>query len=257
MNTDGGHCYTTICRTVVHADCIAIRRKSNTTRKDNFIYISMPFVWFFRSKHPFVTALQATIGFIQIKQSEPQSVNNSGPILLHAVIDHEPTLYGFNRRGGESDLISVPPAAKPCFQNFFMITPVPQVQRVRYPHVRTCSSDRAVDQCPVAIDPARQQSSVFIFWLHDSTIAFECMEIFRKSQGYTWSSAGVGRVCDGILTQFRDVGNARSFDAPQFLWVVFRISHQCRLGIDLPMIHTIHRTGSTQVGLPVSSLDTA
>src|SRR6266545_2155527 len=114
------------------------------------------------------------------------------------MVDHQPALCSLNRRSAESNLVGIPPTAKPCFQNFFMITPVSQVQRVGYPHVRARSSDRAMDQCPVAIDPARQQSRVFIFWLHNYTVAFEGVEILCKRQRYAWSSACVGSICDSI-----------------------------------------------------------
>ena len=75
-------------------------------------------------------------------------------------------------------------------------------------------SDRAVDQSPIAIDPARQERCIFIVRLHDHTIALEGAEIFCKRQCHTRAAACIRRINDGILTQFRNVGNARSLLCP-------------------------------------------
>jgi hypothetical protein len=73
----------------------------------------MLLIRFLGAENPFVTAFQAVLGFIQIKESESQSVAGAGGIVLYAVIDHQPALWSFDRRRGETDLVRVSPATEP------------------------------------------------------------------------------------------------------------------------------------------------
>ncbi len=105
----------------------------------------------------------------------------------------------------------------------------------------------AVNQRPTASDPPRQQRRVFVLGRHDDSESFKASEILRQRQGDTRASPRKGCIGHGILFEFRDVGDARVFDAPYLFRKLLRIRHQGRLRIDPPVIDSIGGTRDAQM----------
>jgi len=105
--------------------------------------------------------------------------------------------------------------------------------------MRVEPAKRAMDQGPLAIDPVRQKSRIFVLRLHDHAIPLEGVEIFCECQGHTRPAVCVRGIGDGILAQFRNIGDAWVFYAPQFIRKVIRVGSEGGLGVDLPVIDAI------------------
>jgi predicted metal-dependent phosphoesterase TrpH len=83
--------------------------------------VSLPLIIGFRPKHPRVSPLEADAGILEIKQRQAQAVDAARRSLPHPVIDNEPSLFGVDRRGTESNLIGIPPTTTPSLQHEALI----------------------------------------------------------------------------------------------------------------------------------------
>src|ERR1700733_752776 len=163
------------------------------------------------------------------------------------VVENKPALRGFDRWRAEAYLVGVPPSTASCFQHYLMTAPMPQIWRIGDPHVSTQRCHRAVNERPATADLPRQKRGILIFWRHDDAISLEASEIPGKRERHPWTAASEGRVGNRILLHFRDVGDTRIFDTPDFLRKLARARHQCWLGINAPAIDAIRRAGSTKM----------
>ena len=99
-----------------------------------------------------------------------------------------------------------------------------------------------VNQRPTTANPPRQQRRIFILWRHDDAESLKAPEVLGERQRDSGTSPRKGCVRHRILLEFRDIGNARIFDTPDFFRIVQWIRHQRRLKINLPSIQTIRGT---------------
>src|SRR5258707_4491943 len=109
------------------------------------------------------------------------------------------------------------------------------------------AADRAMDQSPMPVDPMWQQSRILIFERHDHSIALKVLKIFRECQSYTGPVAREGRVDHCVFTQLGNPGDPWIFDSPQLLRELIGVSHQSGLGVNLPVVDSVGRTGHTKV----------
>ena len=104
-----------------------------------------------------------------------------------------------------------------------------------------------MNQSPSSVDSPGQESCVFVVWRHDDAKSFEGAEILGERKRHARAAARIGCVRHGVLLEFRHVGDARIFDAPQFLGVPFGVGQKRRLAIDLPPIDAVCRARRAQV----------
>ena len=128
-----------------------------------------------------------------------------------------------------------------------MTAPMPQIRRIRNPHVGAQRGHWTMAHGPVTIDPARKQSRVLILMRHDHAKSLETPEISGERQRNTGATSCKGCVGNRILFEFRNVGDARIFDAPNFFRKVAGTRQECRLGIDAPRVDAIGRPRGTQM----------
>ncbi len=106
---------------------------------------------------------------------------------------------------------------------------------------------RPMNQCPTAADSARQQSRVLIFRRHDDAESLKAPEVFGQRQRDSGTAARKRCVRHRILFEFRNVGDARIFDAPDLFRELARIRQQRWLGIDAPSVDSIGGTRGAQM----------
>ncbi len=225
--------------------------QGNTTS----VHVSNALVGGFRTEDPRVPALQADCRFLQIEERQTETINASRSRLPHTVIDHEPAFRRFDGWRTQANFVRVPPTAAPRFENDFVTAPMAQVGRIGDPHMSAKSGHWPMDESPASANPMRQQRRVLILRRHDYAESIKAPEIFGERQGDPWAAAGKGGVGHRVLLEFRQIGDAWIFDAPDFLGIVHRICHQGGLGIDAPSAdaHSANepRTSATgHCGLP-------
>ena len=76
---------------------------------------------------------------------------------------------------------------------------------------------------PAATDPARQQRGIFILRRHDHTESLKGSKVLGQRKRDSRTSSRKGCVGNGILLEFRDVSDARIFDAPNLFRILLRI----------------------------------
>src|ERR1039458_8479022 len=104
-----------------------------------------------------------------------------------------------------------------------------------------------MNQSPTATDPARQQPRIFILRRHDYAIPFKGPKILGKRERNSGTSTRKGCVSHRVLLEFRDVGNARIFNAPYLFRILLRIRYQRRLRINSPFVDPVGGTRGTKM----------
>src|ERR1035437_3392400 len=104
-----------------------------------------------------------------------------------------------------------------------------------------------MNQSPTATDPARQQPRIFILRRHDYAIPFKDPKILGKRKRNSGASTRKGCVSHRVLLEFRDVGNARIFNAPYLFRILLRTRHQRRLRINSPFVDPVSGTRGTKM----------
>ena len=79
---------------------------------------------------------------------------------------------------------------------------------------------RPVNQRPAATDSPRQQGSIFIFRRHDHAISLKAPEVFGQCERNARTASREGGICDRILLQLRNIGDARIFDTPDLFGIL-------------------------------------
>ena len=118
--------------------------------------------------------------------------------------------------------------------------------------MRPRSTDRPMDQSPIAVNARRQKCGIFVLRRHDDTEAFECVKALSESHRYTRSVTGVSCIYHCIFLHFRDIRYPGIFNSPQLFREILWTGEQSRFLINLPAIDSVYRTGSTQMGEPPS-----
>ena len=186
--------------------------------------------------------MQADLRMLKIEECKAQPIDASRGRLPHSVVDRQPAFWRFDRRRAQANLVRIPPSSASRFQDGLMTSPMPQIWRIGYPHMSAKRCHWPVNQRPTTTNPPGQQRRIFILRRHDYAVALEASEVPGERQGDSRTAARKGSVGHRVLIEFRDIGNARIFDAPDFFRIVQWIRHQRRLRINLPSIQTIRGT---------------
>src|ERR1700754_2026318 len=105
------------------------------------------------------------------------------------VINHQPTLLRLNWRRAETYLVGIPPSAPACLEHHLVTAPMPQIWRVRDPHMCTECCHRSMNQRPIASYSSGEKSSVLVFRWHDNAISLKAPEIFSQRKRNSWTAA--------------------------------------------------------------------
>ena len=71
-----------------------------------------------------VIALQADIRPIDVEKTKPQAIDAPGRCLSHPVVEHQPSLYCFDRGRAKSHLIRVPPPTTARLEYYLVVAPM-------------------------------------------------------------------------------------------------------------------------------------
>ncbi len=174
------------------------------------------------------------------------------------MVNNQPALFRLKWRRREPDLSSVPGRPVPRFHQHHMITPVLEVRRERKPHVRFRSwtgRDRAVDEAPAAIEPARKQRSVFILWRCDRAAPIECLKVGRHRKRYQRAVTRIGRVGNRIPFQVPQPYDAGVLDTPDLFGILFGERRHRRCGVDSPIRGAVRAAGNRKVRRALTVFD--
>ena len=232
---------------VVDIECVAIGVHRVSAREDDVVDVAVAFVVGFRAKDPRISSQQAFFRILKIEERHTQPVQTARRRVPDSVVEHEPSPRSLDRRRRQPNFVGVPPGALARFQHEPVPPPVAQVGRIGNPDV--CSEVRhgPMNQGPESIDSPGQKRCIFIVRRHDDAVALEAVKVFGERQRNSRATARIGGVSDCILLQFGHESDARILDAPDFLGILLRVGHQCRLAIDLPSIDAILRARGAQM----------
>jgi hypothetical protein len=86
---------------------ISIYADGLPARKYNIVDIPSSFIGSLWAEHPGISTLQTNVWFIKIEQRKTQSVDAARCRVPDAMIEHQPALRSFNRRGTEPNLVRI------------------------------------------------------------------------------------------------------------------------------------------------------
>ena len=208
------------------------------------IHISAFLIWFFGGKHPFLASLQTTFRIIQIKEGKAQPINSSR---MRSALRHDRSRASplMSQWEAERDQFCLHPTSRRvALPVFFCDYP-----SFEGPTSRISTCGRLSGETGRWI---KAQWPLILCGRRAASLSSGCMitpyrskvvKILRQRQSHTWPSTCICSVYDGVLVQFWNIGDAWVFDTPQFLRIMFRISQQRGLGIDLPSIEPICGAG--------------
>ena len=96
---------------VVEPKGVAVGLDRVSAGKHNVVYVAKALVVGLGAEHPGVAATQTLLGRVEIQQRQADAVEFAGGRGAHAVIDQQPAGGRFYGRGGQADLLGVPPGA--------------------------------------------------------------------------------------------------------------------------------------------------
>src|SRR5687767_3189779 len=85
--------------------------------------------------YPFIAASDDMSRVVEVEQGEADAIQRAGRRAAYAVVNDEPSLRGFDRWRGQTDLPSVPPRSLAGLEEQDVIAPVAQIGREGQPHV--------------------------------------------------------------------------------------------------------------------------
>ena len=87
-----------IGRSVIEVDGVAIRADGLTAREHDVVHISDALVGGFGTEDPFVSAFEADLGLVDVKEREAEAIDASRGGNPHTVVDHQPAFGRFDGR---------------------------------------------------------------------------------------------------------------------------------------------------------------
>jgi hypothetical protein len=106
-------------------------------------------------------------------------------------------------------------------------------------------------------DASGKQRGVLVVGRHDVADPFELLKVIGQCQRDARPAARERRVGDAVLVHFRDEGDPRVFDAPDFFGEILRVRKHRRLRVDVPVVDAVRGTGRAQVRPPGAVFDAA
>src|SRR5207249_11843260 len=98
---------------------------------------------------------------------------------------------------------------------------------------------------------------VLVIGLQHLAASVEVPEVFCERERDARPSPAEGGICDRVLPEILDEGDARILDAPELLRMVLRVRAEGRLAVHDPPVDAIDRARRTQVRVAAAILDPA
>src|SRR5829696_1804280 len=174
---------------------------------------------FSRAKYPLCATSPHLRWILEVQQRETYSVERAGDRYPNPVVHDQPAFRCLERRRANADPRRVPPAARPCGEHGLRSRPAAQVRRSREPDVSSMGKGRhrPMEEDELAIDLARQQSSVLVLRRPDEPQPLDAAEVLGGRQGDARPPWAERRVNDHPRIEFGHPGEPGILDSPRLM----------------------------------------